>query len=85
MNTTENAGWFGRMGQVLHLLRTVGADTDEDGKFLIRGTVSSFMGLGGENADVVVGADAKFLRNGLECSLPLALRGTSYGMSVTVI
>lgn len=77
-------GWSGQMNQVLHYLRTVGADRDEDGKFLIEGEVMSFLGLGG-NADVVIPAETYYFVNGQRKNLAAGLGTTSYGLRPIVI
>ncbi len=77
----ERPGWFGLSAQLLHFLRTVGADRAEDGKFLIGGLVVT--GLGGE--DVVLDAEAVYFVGGQPHGLASGLAGTSYGMSVMVI
>jgi hypothetical protein len=74
-------GWFGTPDQLTHFLRVVGADRDPDGRFLIGGAVIS--GLGG--LDVLVSPDAVYFIGGSPHGLALDLRGTSYGMAVTVI
>lgn len=77
----ENAGWFGDDAQVQHYLRTVNADRDEDGRFLIGGMVA--VGYGGK--ELVVGGDAVYFVDGQPRGLASGLRGTSYGMAVVVI
>jgi hypothetical protein len=78
-------GWTGIMSQVLHYLRVVGADQSEDGRFLIRGDVVTFLGMGGDNAETVVGPDAVYFVGGQEYNLAAGLRSTSYGVGVHVI
>jgi hypothetical protein len=82
---TSGQGWTGRMGQVTYYLSIVGADRDPDGKFLIEGGIYSFLGLVGNNVDVVVEANTRYFVNSHPASLVLGLRGTSYGMGVYVI
>ncbi len=77
----ERPGWFGLSSQLLHFLWTVGADRDEDGKFLVGGMVAA--GLGG--GDIVLGAEAVYFVGGQPRGLASGLAGTSYGMSVMVI
>lgn len=89
-DTTASAGpgWFGIQRQVLHFLRTVGADRDPTGNFLIGGTqvISGFMGLDeGENTEVVIPTETYYLSNGRQCNLAAGLRSTSYGTAVYVI
>jgi hypothetical protein len=80
MSNPITGGWFGIMSHVLHVLRVVGADTDEQGQFLVRGTIATFMGLAGENADVVVGPDAQYRYRDQWCGLASAMNATSYGL-----
>jgi len=80
---TENLGWFGNVDQLLHFLRTVQADRDSDGRFLLGGTDRPAVGLGG--FDVVVPAGTTYFVNGQAVGLASNLRGTSYGMGVVVI
>ena len=81
------SGWIGTMREVLHFLGTMGADRDDQGRFLIygEGGVASFMGVGGENSDVVIPADTQYSRNGSRIGLAFGLSQTSYGLRVTVI
>ncbi|MBA7528377.1 hypothetical protein ES705_20560 [subsurface metagenome] len=80
-------GWIGLMGQVLHYLRVVGADRDEDGRFVTAGGdgVASFLGLEGENVDAVINADVVYFVGGKPCGLAAGLRTTSYGLGAVVI
>lgn len=83
-----SGGWIGVARQMLHYLSTVGADRDEEGRFLVRppGSVSSFMGMEGENAEVVVSGEACYRVGGERwCNLAAGLATTSYGLKVTVI
>ena len=83
---SDYAGWIGINRQMLHFLRVVSADRDkETGRFLVAGSIISFLGLTGENAEIVVGADAKYFVNGQPCGLAAGLHSTSYGMKVQVI
>jgi hypothetical protein len=82
----DHAGWIGINRQMLHFLRVVGADRDkETGRFLVAGSIVSFLGLTGEDAEIVVGADAKYFIDGQPCGLAAGLHSTSYGMKVQVI
>ena len=81
----EYLGWVGIKSQVLHYLRIVGADRDEEGRFLIKGDVMTFLGLGGENAETLVGAKTVYYSNGKSCGLAAGLRSTSYGSAAYVI
>jgi hypothetical protein len=78
-------GWFGVKSQVLHYLRVVGADRDEEGRFILKGEVASYMGLGGENVDVAIPAETQYFVNGQPRNLAAGLRSTSYGLKVYVI
>jgi hypothetical protein len=62
---------------VLHALRTVGADRDDDGNFLIDGAVASFLGLGEE---VCISDSAHYLVGGQPRSLAALMNSTSYGV-----
>jgi|GEM_PF-4804648 hypothetical protein len=74
-------GWFGRKDHMIHALRTMGADTDEDGRYLVKGHVVS--GLGGE--EMVIGNDAQYRMNGQWCGLVGLMNSTSYGIKIHVI
>lgn len=82
-------GWFGNRSQLLHFLRTVGADTDDEGNFLIGGPPEaapvSFMGSSNPNTDVVIPGEAVYFKSGQASNLANGLGATSYGMSITVI
>ena len=80
--TDPALGWSGTDSRLQHFLRTMGADRDERGRWLVAGTVALFMGVG---PDVVVGADARYFVGGRPHGLALDLRGTSYGMGIVVI
>jgi hypothetical protein len=80
-----NQGWIGVMREVLHYLSVVGADRDDAGKFLVRGRICSFLGLGGDDAEVVVGGDAEYFVGGAARNLAAGLYSTSYGLGVRVI
>ena len=74
-------GWFGSPEQVQHVLRSVGADKDEDGRFLLGGE-PVFVGLDG---DLVVPAGTEYLVNGKRANLAALLGSTSYGLAVKVL
>ena len=74
-------GWIGDREQLIHVLDCYGADRDGDGKFFVGGSIT--VGLGGQ--EVVVGADAFYLRDGKRLPLVGALYSTSYGVKITVI
>jgi hypothetical protein len=79
-------GWIGTNSQVLHYLRVVGADRDEQGRFIITtGGVFAFLGDTSEAADAVVDSEACYLVGGKPVNLAAGLGTTSYGMRVTVI
>lgn len=67
-------GWIGLKGQLDHVLATFRCDRDPDGKFLVGGSISSFMG-----------ADAVYFIDGKPHNLCAALGATSYGVKVLVI
>lgn len=85
MSEQPPVGWTGIMSQLLHYLRIVGADTDEEGKFLIRGEVVTFMGMSGDGAETVVGPKAVYFIDGHPYNLAHGLGTTSYGTNVMVI
>jgi hypothetical protein len=76
----QHDGWIGVMRELLHYLSVVGADRDDAGNFLVRGSICSFLGLGGEDAEVVVGGDAEYFVGGAARNLAAGLRSTSYGL-----
>ena len=80
-------GWIGTTGQMLHYLATVKADRDEVGSFFIRphGSISTFMGLTGDDAECVVSGSAEYRLGDRWSNLSAGLRTTSYGMPVQVI
>lgn len=83
---SNHAGWIGVNRQVFHFLRVMGADRDkETGRFLVAGCIVTFLGLGELDAEVVVGADAKYFIDGQPAGLAAGLHSTSYGMKVQVI
>lgn len=75
-------GWIGSHDALMNYLRVVGADQDGEGKFLVRGTIVSFMGVGEE---YTVGADAEYRVGGRWCNLASGLNSTSAKLEVTVI
>ena len=79
----ERRGWFGTPDQLLHFLRTVGADRDENGDFMLAGDEGPAFGLG--HRDVVVPASTVYFEGGRPHGLAAGLSGTSYGMAVAVI
>lgn len=74
-------GWLGNPEHVLFVLRTVGADRDEDGNFLIFGEPV----ISGLDGDVLVLSGAEYSVCGKRANLAALLADTSYGTSVTVI
>jgi len=78
----SNNGWIGDREQLEHYLATVGADRDEDGKFLLyHDGVRSFMGGGQE---MVVSGAVEYSVDGHRSNLAAGLASTSYGMKVAV-
>lgn len=76
-------GWVGDIQNVLHALRTVGADTDaESGEFLLYGAAPA-VGLDGTEA--VIPPECQYSIDGRRCSLSGLMASTSYGVRVTVI
>ena len=67
---------------LMNVLRVFRADQDAEGKFIVRGNITTFMGVGEEWC---VGEDAEFRIGGEWRSLPRAISATSYGVPVTVI
>jgi hypothetical protein len=79
-------GWIGTMSQLAHVLRTYGADQDEEGKFKIfTQAPATFLGLDGPDAEVVVPCDCECEIRGQRCNVAGLLYSTSYGMKITVI
>jgi hypothetical protein len=78
-------GWIGVMRQLTYYLSVVNCDRDEHGKFCVDGSITTFMGMDGENAEVVVGGDAVYYVDRKPKNLAAGLKGTSYGMGVKVI
>lgn len=78
----DRLGWFGQPDQMLHYLRTVGADRDAEGQFLVAG-MPVVLGLGG--LDVVVPTETVYFVGGQPCGLAAGLRGTSYGIGMVVL
>ena len=74
-------GWIGDPEQLLHVLRTVGADRDGEGNFLVFGEAP----ITGLDGDVVVPGGTEYAVGGKRQNLAALLRDTSYGTSVTVI
>lgn len=74
-------GWFGMRQQLMHALRTVGADQDGDGRFLITGAPIT---AGLDQEEVVVPDETNYLVDGDPRSLAGLLGGTSYGINITV-
>lgn len=71
-------GWIGLTDQMIWVLQVFGADKDEQGQFMVAGSISTFLGLGDE---ILVGDDAVFFVNGKPSSLARAMGTTSYGVS----
>lgn len=62
------------MSQLTWVLHTVGADRDEEGRFLIRGEVSTFLGLDGPDAETVVHGEAVYFVGGRPASRQCSIR-----------
>jgi hypothetical protein len=76
-------GWIGMAHQLEYTLRSMGADTDEDGRILITGSAPvSFMGMGEE---MVIDDECMYLVNGQKASVAIAMKQTSYGVPVNVL
>lgn len=75
-------GWIGLVDQLMFYLSTVGADKDEDGKYLITGRPVTF-GLDGK--EIVVPDETCYLVDGKPKALAAGLACTSYGLKVKVI
>jgi hypothetical protein len=72
-------GWIGMAHQLEYTLRSMGADTDEDGRILITGSAPvSFMGM-------VIDDECMYLVNGQKASVAIAMKQTSYGVPVNVL
>ena len=76
-------GWIGMMDKVIYTLDILGADKDDEGRFLIYDKeVVTFLGLGDE---ALIHDDVCYSVNGHKASLAGAMGMTSYGCKVTVI
>lgn len=75
------SGWMGEESQLLHTLRTFGADVDEEGKFLIYDKPV----IKGLDGSVVVHQNTKCTIKGQPTSVAHLLHQTSYGVKVVVI
>lgn len=73
------------MRQLTYYLSVVGCDRDEEGRYCVDGSISTFMGMHGENAEVVVGGDAVYYVDRQPKNLAAGLKSTSYGTAVKVI
>jgi hypothetical protein len=82
---TSGRGWVGTMREVSHFLRVIGADQDEEGRFIIGREVVTFLGMQDENAEAVVGCEAVYFVGGQPAPLAAGLRSTSCGSGVWVI
>jgi hypothetical protein len=80
------SGWIGTHRQVAYYLSVVGADRDEQGRFLIvSGGIYSLLGDTREDSDAVIDSETCYLIGGKPVNLAAGLGTTSYGMRVTVI
>ena len=79
-------GWIGTQRQLKYYLQVVGADRDEQGRFIIvDGGAFAFLGIEDDNNDIVVDGNACYLMGGQKCNLAAGLATTSYGTRVNVI
>lgn len=79
-------GWIGIKRQMIHFLETVNADKDENGAFIILGEMPAFfLGMDGDNAEVVISDRVFYSINGEPANLVAGLGITSYGQKVNVI
>jgi hypothetical protein len=81
----EKRGWIGTLGQLKSVLRTFKGDTDEEGAYLVRGGITTFMGQTGDDAECVVSGGAEFRCGGKWFNVATALRQTSYGVGIMVL
>lgn len=79
MSDFNCTGWCGSLGNVKHVIRTLGGDRDENGEPLFTG-VCTFLGMTDDRADAVVGADACYYVNNEPVPLAPAMNSTSYGL-----
>lgn len=77
-------GWMGTLGQLKFVLSAVRADQDESGAYYVRGSISTFMGLTGDDAECVVSGQAEYRADGKWYRIAPAMRATSYGVGVLV-
>jgi len=73
-------GWIGQREQLLYVLRTIGADRDLEGNFLVYGEPV----IAGLSGDVVVPAESEYAVAGKRANLAALLSATSYGVSLRV-
>lgn len=78
--TAPMPGWFGLTSHVTHVLATMGADRDPDGRFLVAG-----IAVGIDPRETVVPGDAVYFVDGQPRNLALAMNGTSYGVRGIVV
>ena len=74
-------GWIGTWSELSNCLSVFGAEKDENGAFLVRGDISSYMGFGDE---YVVGENAVCMIGGRETRIVPLLASTSHGVQVQV-
>lgn len=74
-------GWIGMAKQLEFYLHMVGADKDEDGRYLIAGAAVIF-GIGGD--ECVVSDEVQYFTDGHPKNLASGLNTTSYGVNVKV-
>lgn len=76
-------GWIGSDRELLTFLEVVKCDRDEEGLFIVRGQgITSFLGAGQE---FVINDAAEYRRGDKWYGIAGGLRGTSYGLGITVI
>lgn len=75
----DRLGWMGLANQLYEALDRAGCDKTEDGKFIVKGPITSFMGAGEE---FVVAPGATFLKGGVEHDILPAL---NYGFRRAVV
>lgn len=76
-----NNGWIGEESELLQVLRSFGAETDSDGRFVIFDEPV----VKGMDGSLVVHGDTKCLIKGKKIPVAYLLSQTSYGLSVVVI
>ena len=76
-------GWIGYIDKVQHVLSTIGADKDQEGKFLIYGKPPvTFLGIGEE---MLISDQTEYSVKKQRFGLAVLMNSTSYGLKVNVI